>query len=137
MQVLIEPINRYETNFVNTGLQGLELMDEVGEPNLRLLLDTFHMNIEQVNLTTALREAGDKLGYIHFADSNRLAPGQGHIDFVEVVHTLISIGYSGFLTVEILPLPDDASAMHQAGNFFKSMKRLSEVSEYRRDLVNT
>jgi sugar phosphate isomerase/epimerase len=119
--LLIEPINRYETNFVNSSAQGLALLDEVGDPSVKLLLDTFHMNIEEPDINGALQTTGDRLGYVHVADSNRYAPGQGHIDFLSVLHTLAEIGYEGPVTAEILPVPDDMTAMRQAGSFLTSL----------------
>jgi len=119
--LLIEPINRYETNFINSSLEGIQLLDQISEPSVKLLLDTFHMNIEEVDLATAIKSTNDRLGYIHFADSNRLAPGQGHIDFAQVHQALADIRYQGIVTVEILPLPDDATAMHQAGVYLKAL----------------
>jgi RpiB/LacA/LacB family sugar-phosphate isomerase len=135
VQLLIEPINRYETNFVNTASQGLDLAEEVEEKNVKLLLDLFHMNIEEVDLTATIMEAGNMLGYVHFADSNRLAPGQGHTDFNRVLQTLRHIGYGGIITFEILPLPDDAEAMRQAGKFIKELRNYSLTGELRRGLA--
>ena len=119
--ILIEPINRYETNFINTAHDGLTLLDQISEPSAKLLLDTFHMNIEEVDISASIQSAGSRLGYVHFADNNRLAPGQGHIDFTQILQALTSINYNGTITVEILPLPDDATAMHQAGTFLKTL----------------
>jgi sugar phosphate isomerase/epimerase len=113
VRLLIEPINRYETNFINSSAQGLALLDEVGDPELKLLLDTFHMNIEEPDINVALQMAGNHLGYVHVADSN--------IDFLSVLHTLAEIGYEGPVTAEILPVPDDMTAMQQAGRFLKSL----------------
>jgi sugar phosphate isomerase/epimerase len=73
-------------------------------------LDTFHLNIEERDPAAAVRLAGERLGYIHFADSNRLSPGSGHIDFVPVLRALEEIGYQGSLSVECLPLPDGETA---------------------------
>jgi len=119
--LLIEPINRYETNFINNAQEGLRFLEEVGEPNVKLLLDTFHMNIEEQDMHASLREAGDCLGYIHFADSNREALGRGHIDFTSILQTLASIGYKGIITAEILPIPDDLTAIQQTADFVKSL----------------
>jgi len=121
VMLLIEPVNRYETNFINSSADGLALLDEIGEPRPKLLLDTFHMNIEEPGINAALEATGDRLGYVHVADSNRLAPGQGHIDFLGVLHTLARIGYAGPVTAEILPFPDDLAAMQQAGSFLTSL----------------
>jgi 5-keto-L-gluconate epimerase len=120
--VVIEPINRFETNFINNAAEGLTLLDEIGLKTPKLLLDTFHMNIEEVDPCAAFRAAGNRLGYVHFSDSNRRAPEQGHTDFLPLLQTLLDIGYQGCITDEILPFPDDATAMQQAGNFMRSLK---------------
>ncbi|MFQ5921874.1 MAG: ribose 5-phosphate isomerase B [Anaerolineales bacterium] len=119
--LLIEAINRYESNFINTTAEGLALVEEISLPSVRLLLDTFHMNIEDPDICEALRIAGDRIGYIHLADSNREAPGRGHVEFPQVFQTLAEIDYTGFVTVEILPLPDDATAMKQAGSYLATL----------------
>jgi RpiB/LacA/LacB family sugar-phosphate isomerase len=137
VQLLIEPINRYETNFINTVSQGLELAEEVAEKNVKLLLDLFHMNIEEVDLTATIMEAGNMLGYVHFADSNRLAPGQGHTDFNQVLQALRGVGYNGIITLEILPLPYDREAMRQAGKFIKEMRNYPLIGEFRHDFTDT
>jgi sugar phosphate isomerase/epimerase len=116
--LLIEPINRYETNFIHTTADGLAAIETVGEDNVRLLLDSFHMNIEEVSLDAALRAAGDRLGYLHLADSNRHAPGQGHLDFDTLLATALEVGYRGPAVVEILPVPDDETAVRQAAAFW-------------------
>ncbi|MFQ5855048.1 MAG: ribose 5-phosphate isomerase B [Anaerolineae bacterium] len=121
--LLVEPLNRYETNFVNTAAEGLALLDELGEPSVKLLLDTFHMNLEEADLAAALQEAGDRLGYVHVADSNRRAPGQGHLDFSAVLRALVLMAYTGIITAEVLPLPDDLTAARQAGHFLHQLAK--------------
>ena len=111
VNLVIEPINRYETNVINTIESGLSFLDRVGMDNIGLLLDTFHMNIEEPSITGSIRTAKHKCFHFHIADSNRWYPGAGHIDFQEIVDTLADINYGGFLTAEMLPLPDgDTSA---------------------------
>jgi RpiB/LacA/LacB family sugar-phosphate isomerase len=131
--LLVETINRYETNFLNNTLEGLAYLDEVGEPNVKLLLDTFHMNIEEISIPAAIELAGARLGYIHFADSNRRAPGQGHTNFSDVVAALGRIGFTGVISAEILPIPDDLTAIRQAGSFFKSLRNGKAVHPERAD----
>jgi len=121
VRLAIEPINRYETNLINSVGEALEFIAEVGAENLVVLADTFHMNIEEVSLAGALRQAGDKLGYVHFADSNRHAAGRGHIDFGELAAVLRSMGYSGYISAEILPLPDSRTAAELAIACFRSL----------------
>ncbi len=119
--ILLEAINRYETNFINTAAEGMNFINEVGRPNLKILLDTFHMNIEEVDLPTAIHMTGKSLGYIHFVDSNRLSPGQGHINLVSVLKALEEIDYQGVISAEILPLPDDHSAVQRTANYLESL----------------
>ena len=119
VQVLLEPLNRYETDFVQTAEEGLMLIDEIGSPALSLLLDCFHMNLEERDLAATVRSVGDRLGYVHLADSNRCAPGQGHIGFGGIFEALDDVGYSGPLVAEILPLPDDATAARLAAGFLR------------------
>ena len=110
VRLAIEPINRYETDLVNTVASGLKLLDRVNRENVGLLLDTFHMNIEEPNLTASIEKSWERLFHFHIADSNRWYPGAGHIDFGEILETLDQISYSGFVSAEILPLPDPDTA---------------------------
>jgi sugar phosphate isomerase/epimerase len=108
--LLIEPLNRYETNLLNRDEQTLELLGRLRTQNVKLLCDLFHMNIEERDLRAALRAAGAKLGHIHFADSNRQAMGLGHLDMAPVAQTLKELGYTGPISAEVLPLPDAETA---------------------------
>jgi sugar phosphate isomerase/epimerase len=112
VKMVIEPINRYETNVINTVESGLEFIEKTGMDNIGLLLDTFHMNIEEPSITESIQLAKERCFHFHIADSNRWYPGAGHIDFQEILDTLNKIGYNGFLTGEMLPMPDpDTSAL--------------------------
>ena len=106
VKLALEPINRYETDLINTVSDGLKLLENVDAENLGLLLDTFHMNIEEPSIEDSIQLAGDRIFHFHVADSNRWYPGAGHIDFGRVVEALREIGYAGYLSAEILPLPD-------------------------------
>jgi 5-keto-L-gluconate epimerase len=106
----VEPINRYETNFLNTIAEALEFIDQVGSANLGLLADTFHMNIEEASMDEPLGQAGPRLRHVHLVDSNRRAPGLGHLEFGPILAALGTIGFSGYLSAEILPIPDDETA---------------------------
>ena len=81
VRLAIEPINRYETDLINSITQGLDLMQRVNATNLGLLLDTFHMNIEEANIESAIKVCGERIFHFHVADSNRWYPGAGHLDF--------------------------------------------------------
>ena len=120
-RVLLEPLNRYECNNINSLPDGLALMEEIGAANLHLLADTFHMNIEDVDMAANLRAAGSRLGYVHLTDSNRQAPGSGHTDFAPLVEALRAIGYKGYLSAEVQPVPDDATAAERFATFCRSL----------------
>lgn len=111
--LLLEPINRYETNFINTVEEALAFCEEVGEPNLELLFDTFHANIEEPSIEESIRASAPRLGHVHVADSNRWAPGHGHLNFGSVVATLRAVGYDRWLSAEILPMPSSDAAAAQ------------------------
>lgn len=106
----LEPVNRYEGNFINTLSEGVEFIKRVGVSNLGLLVDTFHMNIEEISIYDSIIQAKDYITHVHFADSNRWAPGCGHLDFAKIVQILKKIGYQGYVSAEILPLPDSDTA---------------------------
>ena len=95
----IEPINRFETYFINRGDQAIALAEAVG-PECGVCLDIFHMNIEETDVLAAIRRAGDRLVDFHVADNNRMAPGMGTLDWPAIVETLDEIGYDGPLSVE-------------------------------------
>jgi len=125
--MLIEPINRYETNFVNSVQDGLALLEEIHAPSMKLLVDTFHMNIEEADMFASVLKAGPSLGYVHLAENNRLAPGQGSINFARLLRIIKSIGYSGYLSAEILPLPSDEAAIQQVSNCLKGILSASLI----------
>jgi sugar phosphate isomerase/epimerase len=103
IRLTIEAWNRYETYLINRLEQSLELVNEVNLPNVGCMGDTYHMNIEETDMAEAIRNVGNKLYYVHFADSNRAAPGQGHIDFRPIAQALIDIQYEGYISMELLP----------------------------------
>ena len=106
IRLTLEPVNRYESNFINTLDEGIKFIKRVGAPNLGILADTFHMNIEEISIYDSIIKAKDYITHVHFADSNRWAPGCGHLDFANIVQTLKKIDYQGYVSAEILPLPD-------------------------------
>ena len=124
VEILIEPINRYETNFINTADEAIALLEELNLPGLRILLDTFHMNIEEVSIMEAIRRAGSRLGYVHLVDSNRHAPGQGHLPFASILGVLDEIGFEGPLVAEVIPLPDDETAARDTAAFWLAAEAL-------------
>jgi len=120
VELVVEPVNRYEVNFINDCAEGLAIVRRVGRPCVKLMPDLFHMNIEDASFRQAFEAAQDYIGYVHIADSNRLAPGWGHIPFDEVFHILSDIQYDGYVTAEILPKPDPDSAAEQAIRFLRA-----------------
>ena len=97
----LEAVNRYELPYHNTLGEVAAIIGHVESPSLKMLVDTFHMNIEETSPEEAIREHGSHIGAVHLADSNRLAPGLGHINFEEIMRALIDVNYDGYLTVEI------------------------------------
>ncbi|MCL2367991.1 MAG: sugar phosphate isomerase/epimerase [Oscillospiraceae bacterium] len=96
----LEVVNRFETLVLNTAAEAVQFCDEVDNPNVKILLDTFHMNIEEDNLADAIRATGDKLQYMHLGEGNRKPPGQGHLPWAEIGQALRDIGFNGRLVME-------------------------------------
>lgn len=101
----VEAINRYETNLYNDTNSTIKIIDQIDRPNVKMLYDTFHMNIEDPNMLQAISKAKNYISHVHFADSNRWAPGCGHIDFKKIVESLRNNGYQNAVSAEILPHP--------------------------------
>jgi sugar phosphate isomerase/epimerase len=101
IQMALEPLNRFETYFLNRADQAVALAKAVG-PNCGVCLDAFHMNIEEDDFHESIRTAGDLLVDFHVADNNRMPPGMGQLNWQEIVATLKSIGYDGGLTLEFV-----------------------------------
>lgn len=117
--LLYEPLNRYETNLFNRLGDTAAWLRTRNLKNVRLLADLFHMNIEEADSAAALREAGDLVGHVHFADSNRRAIGLGQTNLAPIIAALRAIGYTGYLSAEIFPLPDAPSAAAQTIQSFR------------------
>jgi len=98
--VCLEPLNRFETDFINTCDQGLKMIKAVGNPALKLHLDTFHMNIEEKDQAAAIRKAGKLLGHFHACGSDRGTPGNDHIDWKPIAKALKDIRYRGQVVIE-------------------------------------
>jgi sugar phosphate isomerase/epimerase len=119
VKLALEPINRYETTLVHNVSEGLALIQRVGAENLGLLLDTFHMNIEETNIEDSIADCGHKIFHFHAADSNRHYPGAGHLNFLSILTALSATGYGGFVSGEFLPLPDADTAARKAIQYLK------------------
>ena len=116
---LYEPLNRYETNLIHRTGDAAAWLRTLPTRNVRILSDFFHMNIEEADIGDALRAGGDLVGHVHFADSNRHAIGLGHTDVAPIIAALRDINYQGYLSAEILPLPDSVTAARQTRESFR------------------
>jgi D-psicose/D-tagatose/L-ribulose 3-epimerase len=112
LRMVIEVLNRYETHLLNTAAEALKFVAEVGVENVDILLDAYHMNIEESNPVEALHQVGDRLGLYHAGDSNRQGIGRGHTDFAAQLGALTQIGYLGPIILECTaPGPDPFTAI--------------------------
>jgi sugar phosphate isomerase/epimerase len=107
----LEPLNRYECDYINTLADGMRVVAEIGDPNLKLLADTFHMNMEEADVLASLKAAASVIRHVHLADTNRQAPGHGHLDVAGILEALSETGYQGYLALEVFPLPDARTAI--------------------------
>lgn len=128
IRTCLEPWNRYETYFINRLDQAVALADAVGHVNLGVMGDSFHMNIEDVDIAGNYRAAGKKLFHVHFADSQRAAPGKGHIDFHPIVQALIDIDYQGYIAFELLPAAADPFATLKSGGGTEFLDQYTELA---------
>lgn len=137
VKLALEPLNRFETDMINTVDQALDLINEIEDDNLLILLDTFHANIEEKNIPDAIRKIGDKLIHVQGNENDRGTPGSGHLDWLGIKKALIEIGYKGSIVVETFgspskelaraasiwrPLAASADALaEEGGQFFSKM----------------
>jgi D-psicose/D-tagatose/L-ribulose 3-epimerase len=101
----IEVVNRFEQFLINTADEAVEYVETVGSPNLKILLDTYHMNIEEDTFAGAIRTAGKHLGHFHIGENNRKTPGHGHIPWKEIGKALKEIRYSEWVVMEPFLMP--------------------------------
>ena len=112
ISLAVEPLNRFETYFLNCTAQAVRLVDEVAHPRLGMLYDTFHANIEEKDPVGAIAVAGARMAHVHISENDRSTPGEGHVPFAETFAALKAAGYDGWLTVEAFgrALPEVAAA---------------------------
>lgn len=96
----VEPLNRFETSFINLASQAIEVVDRVDHPACGILLDTFHMNIEERSIGDAIRAAGKRMRHLHACENDRGAPGSGHVPWDEVAQACRDIGFHGPFVIE-------------------------------------
>ncbi|HEV3168304.1 MAG TPA: sugar phosphate isomerase/epimerase family protein [Isosphaeraceae bacterium] len=121
--LIFEPLNRYETNMVNTVEAGVRLLESLSTRNVVLLADLFHMNIEEADIAAAIRAGARHIGHVHFVDSNRRAAGFGHLDYAPTARALLEISFSGFASAEALPYPDSETAARKTIETFRRFFR--------------
>ena len=98
--ICIEPLNRFETSLINLATQAIEVVDRVDHPSCKIMLDTFHMNVEEKSLGNAIRAAGPRLHHLHACENDRGAPGSGNVTWQDVKQGLADIGYDGPVVIE-------------------------------------
>ena len=121
--LLFEPLNRYETDMVNTVEGGVALIRSLSTRNVKLLADLFHMNIEEADIASSIRAGAADIGHVHFVDSNRRPAGFGHLDYAPIAQALDEIGYNGFASAEALPYPDSDTAARKTIDAFRQYFR--------------
>ncbi|MBI1177382.1 TIM barrel protein [bacterium] len=120
VEICVEPLNRFETDFLNTCDQGLKLIKAVKSPAVKLHLDTFHMNIEEKNQAAAIKKAGNLLGHFHACGSDRGTPGNDHIDWVPIVKALKAVKYKGDVVIE--SFTTDVKVIARAAAIWRKME---------------
>ena len=120
--VLLEPLNRYEDHMVNTLQEAAEYVQAVKHESVRVMADTYHMNIEEANLLESLRQHAPWLAHVHVSDSNRFEPGRGHVDFRATLKTLREIDYNGDLALECRLSGDAKLVLPETVQFLRSMQ---------------
>ncbi len=113
VKLIYEPLNRYETNLINTLGDGVQFLKTRQIQHVGLLADLFHMNIEEADMAVSIKAAGDLVMHVHFADSNRRPVGNGHSDFREVAKVLKEINYPGYVSAEAFAWPNPEAAATQ------------------------
>ena len=120
-KILFEPQTRFYINFGLTTQDGVKFVREINSPGMGIMLDTFHMNIEDISFSKSIFDAKDYLGYLQISDSNRRYPGGGHIPFREIISALKAISYEGYLSLQVVMEPDFKTAARLGINHLRSL----------------
>lgn len=121
VKLCLEQMNRSRLEYHNTINEVVQTINEINSPGLGLLIDTFHMNLEEKSLYRSIQENQKYISHVHFADENREVPGEGHLDFPEVIRALKDIEYNGYITIEIQPRSDFDIAALKAVKYVRSI----------------
>lgn len=123
IKIAFEPLNRYETSLLNTVEEGLSFIDKIGSASLGMLLDTFHMNIEEASIEESLKLANTRMFHLHYADSNRNYPGCGHLDFASILQVVRDLGYQGYVSGEHRAYPAPEIAALRGLSYLKELEK--------------
>ena len=128
-RIFIEPLNRYQNDVCVSMSDAIRFRDGIDSPAVLVVGDTFHMNIEEADMGASLAEAGERLGYVQMADSQRFEPGAGHIDFSSIFSALAGIGYAGDIGLECAALSGDPEVvLPRAAALIRDLLRESELA---------
>jgi sugar phosphate isomerase/epimerase len=119
--LLLENINRYESPYLNSVKDCLEILEKLDKPNTGILLDLFHMSLEEADLSASIRTAGRWIRHVHLGDSNRLEPGKGHTDWKSCINALFDIGYDGFLNLECALSDNPECSIPRTAEYIRSL----------------
>ncbi len=120
VMVLLEPLNRYEDHMLHTLAEAVDLCAALGLPSVKVMADFFHMNIEEADIGTALRQAGPYIAHVHLADSNRQQPGRGHTDFRAGFAALKEIEFTGHMALECRMVGSPTVALAETARFLRA-----------------
>ena len=133
IMLLLEPLNRYSTPYCTTAKDAVAIAKQVNHSNFGILLDTFHMNIEEDSFEHAIFTSANLLGHTHFADNNRKMPGYAHIDFMPILESLSRIKYNGYISFEPILNNEALTSTKQGLNYIKSLARNKKHIEAKHD----
>lgn len=120
VNLLLEPLMRYESHLINKLSEGIDLIDSLDNNGVKLTADFFHMNMEESDIDQSLKEASEYLYHVHLSDSNRKLPGMGHIDFAEYIKTLKNQDYNGYLAFEALKPNNPETSLSKSLNYIRN-----------------
>lgn len=121
--ILFEPQSKKNGNYLNSIQEGVQWIKDLGQDNLKLILDVFHMNLNTPNLLDGLAQAQRMYGMLHICDSDRKMMGFGYFDLVDFLNAVRAEGFTGFVSTEIKQLPDQASAVEMSAQYYKYYKK--------------
>ncbi|MCI8417698.1 MAG: sugar phosphate isomerase/epimerase [Lachnospiraceae bacterium] len=119
--LILEPVNFLQCNFINTTEEGRQVVDRVSHPHFQMMLDVFHMNIEDKDIYEEIRRSQGYVSYVHLCDRNRRYPGNSSLDFEKIIRELKAVSYDGWLSVEVLQDPDEETAVRKSAECLRPL----------------